>query len=277
MPLRLNEGELISIPPTGARNYFIDTDGLLKELKSDGTKALIGGGGQQATALSWLSSIADFVATKDATLNKIRFWTQCNNMTDLEIGTGTATTGAANVVRTPGSTNLKLRFSSGTTANAFQQLRNRTLAVSGGASQFDNLIANCRTTPFAMACQCIVNAVNATAVMPILNISDEATADSYLGVVGATNQTTFSMKLGAAGAADTGVAIGTLGTTVHTLIVHSDGTNYRAYIDLNTTAVATVLSSNAANAAGHMTAYANNGATTTNVEFELLNWALLKA
>jgi len=43
MPLYLDEGELVSIPKVGRRGYFIDADGTLKELKSDGSKAAVGG------------------------------------------------------------------------------------------------------------------------------------------------------------------------------------------------------------------------------------------
>ena len=48
MPLYLDEGERVTIPPTGRRLYFIDTDGVLKELKAGGVKVAVGGGNAPA-------------------------------------------------------------------------------------------------------------------------------------------------------------------------------------------------------------------------------------
>lgn len=228
-------------------------------------------------AAAWLQGVRDFIVAKDATLTKCVFRSDCSSLkAEAEWGTTTGS-GSAYLVLDPTNSSFRFRFSSGTTANSFQALRNRTLANAGAASTADNLVANCRTSHYAVATRCVVNTVNATCTLAIANMTDAATADAYLGVVGATSQTNFSLKIGAAAAVDTGVAIGTLASSEHDLVMICDGTNIRAYIDLNTTAVATTLSANAANAAGFLTSYALNGVTTTDVQHELIRWAAFTA
>jgi hypothetical protein len=265
-------------PPRGVTR-ILRVGGVTYQRVDGAAKTALGGGasGQEAASLAWLATIAAFAAAKDPTLVNVAYRNNLSDWSTMELGSVTGTTGRATLVQLPTGL-VALKLFSGTGATSFQQVRApRTRAVAAGASIVDNPIANARTTPFLMACRCIVDAVNVTANMPILNMTDEATADAYLGVVGATSQVNFSQKIGAAAAVDTGVAIGTLGTTEHDLIMWSDGTNYRAYIDGNTTAVATTLSANAANGACHLTSYPNNQATATNVGHRLTQWAIFTA
>lgn len=276
MPVTFTKGEGVVTPKSGDQVLATDSTGAAFLLNSDGTRSTIGGGssGQEATSLAWLATIAAFAAAKDATLVNVAYRNNLSDWSTMEISTATGTTARAQLVALASGL-LALKVFSGAGASSFQQVSApKTKAVSGGASVIDNPIANGRTTPFLMACRTIVDAVNVTDSSPILNATDQATADSFLGVVGATSQLNFSMKIGAAAAVDTGVAIGTLGTTEHDLVVWNDGTNYRGYVDLNTTASATTLSVNAANAACHLTTYAFNQATASNVGHRLLQWAL---
>lgn len=234
-------------------------------------------GGMEAQSLSWLSRVADFVAAKSATLTNIAFRSTCNAIGG-EVGlaavSGTAT---SRMVRLSGSTNVAIRTSSGTTANSFQRMHNNNLPIVAGATIANTLVSNGRTSLYAVATQVIIQAVNNTCDLTCCNMADEATADAYLGVTGATSQTNFSLKIGAAAAIDTGVAIATVGTTPHDLIMIADGTNINAYIDFATTSVGTGLQNTAANAACLVNSYAFNGATASNVSYDLLQWAVFVA
>jgi len=229
-------------------------------------------GSQESASLAWLTQMAAFVQAKDPTLTRVVFRSSCNTMADFDLATAvnSATSG---LVAIPGSNFLKLRVSTGTSASSLQQVSQRNLAVPAAASTFTPIIANCRTSKFAVCTRTIINAINVTAQNICCNMTDQASADSYLGTVGATSQVNFCMKIGAAAAIDTGVAIGTLGTTEHDLIIIGDTTNINAYIDLATTAVATGAQNTAANAAGHVNTYAVNGVTATNVSHDTLQWA----
>ena len=269
----LKVGAPVGVPASGTKALSLDASGNASLLDSTGAKAAVGGGTcQDDAALTWLSTIADFVAARNASLTRVMFRSTCNTLNG-EVEVGTPNTGVAGLARITGSNFLKFRTSSGTAANSFAYLRARSIAVAGGASTFAPLVANCRTTPFAVAMRGIVRAVNNTCQLIMANMTDESTADAFLGVVGATSQTNFSLKIGAGAAVDTGVAIGTLGVTEHDLIIISDGTTLSAYIDQAPVAVASGLSSGAANAAGHPNSYAVNGATTTVVSHEVLQWA----
>jgi len=274
MALILDERETPTIPPANKREIFVDpADGQVKQLKSDGTKTAIGGGTcQDDAALTWLSTIADFVAARNASLTRVMFRSTCNALNG-EVEVGAPNTGTAGLARIAGSNFLKLRTSSGTAANSFAYLRSRSIAVAGQPSTFAPLVANVRTTPFAVAMRGIVRAVNNTCQLIMCNMTDEVATDCWLGVDGATSQLSFSLKIGAGAAVNTGIPIGTLGITEHDLIIISDGTTLSAYIDLAPVAVASGLSSGAANTAGHTNSYAINGATTTVVSHEVLQWA----
>lgn len=277
MALKLTKGEPVGTPASGDQMLATDGTGAAYLLNSDGTRSLLGSSGAESDALAWLATTADFIATKDATLVKIPFWTYGGLLGGAVERGAVSGSGSAYQVRITGSNSLKLRTSSGATGNSFQAFRNRVRAIAAAASTFDDLVANCRTTRFAVAVKCIVRAVNNTCQLNLCNMTDEATADFSLGVQGATSQVNFSLKIGAAAAIDTGVAIGTLGTTEHTLILVSDGTTGSAFIDYAVAAVASGPSNTAANAAGHVTSNAFNGATTTNVEHDILYWAAFVA
>jgi len=235
------------------------------------------GGGQEAQSLAWLATVGSFIAAKSATLTNIAFRSTCNTLGG-EIGlTAISGTATSRMVRSSGSLNVRVRSSSGATANSFQRMHNQNQPIAAGATIANTLVANCRTSLYAIATRVIINAVNNTCAITCCNMADEATADAYLGVTGATSQTNFCLTIGAAAAVDTSVAIGTLGVTEHDLIMIGDGTNISAYIDGNTTAAATGLQNTSANAAGIANAYAFNGATASNVSFDLLQWAVFVA
>jgi hypothetical protein len=268
--LYVRKGAAVGLPPSDQVALLFDASGSPLILDSTGTRTALGGG-PESSALSWISTVADFVAGKDALLTKVNWWSGCNSFDGIDRAPATGTTGAAELVRITGSTNLKLRGSSGTGANSFRTIRNRAYARAAAASVQDDLCANVRTSRWALASKVIINAVNATCSLYGINMTDEATADCYLGVAGATSQVNFALKVGSAGAQDTGVAIGTLGTTEHTLIMVCDGTTVSAYIDLVSAAVASGASNTAANAAGHFGSLASNGATASNVSIDLLS------
>lgn len=234
-----------------------------------------GGGSpsQEGAALAWLSQVADFVATKNAALVKVPFWSPCDRIGGEIDRAAPGGTGEAYAVRIAGSNFLKLRSVSGTTANSARLLRNRIYAVDAGNGLVQQLVANCRTTPFAVAAKVIVNAVNNTCEISLAEVTDEATANTGICVRGATTQVNFTLRAGNT-AVNTSVPIGTLGTTEHTVIAISDGTTVSAYIDFNPTAAATTPANTGANAAGHPTFSAFNGTTTTSVSADLLGWAL---
>lgn len=279
MSLLLVKGEPVGTPPSGSQQFAVDSTGTAYLLNSDGSRSTLGGSssGQESASLAWLATIAAFAIAKDPTLVNVAYRNNLSDWSTMELGTATGTTGRAQLIQLPTGL-MALKIFSGTGATSFQQVRGpKVKAVSAGVGAMDNPIANGRTTPFLVACKTVVDAVNATASMPILNVTDEATADSFLGVVGATSQVNFCQKIGAAAAVDTGIPFGTLGTTEHDLIHWNDGTNYRAYIDMATTAVATTLSANAANGACRMSSYALNNATATNVGHRLTQWAIFTA
>jgi hypothetical protein len=227
------------------------------------------GGSQEAAAAAWAAKISAFVVTKDATLTKTSWLASCASMNEFDRGAIT-NTGSAEMVAVPGKNFLKMRVASGTTANSFRVIRNRNYAATGGVGAFNNLCVNARTSHWALATRVIVQAVNATCSLYGLNMTDEATTDDILGVLGATSQTNFTLKIGTAAAQDTGVAIGALGAVEHDLIAVCDGTTLSAYIDLATAAVASGASNTGPNAAGHFSSLGANGATASNASMDIL-------
>lgn len=272
MSLLLKTGEQVSVPPAGHKSLILDVNGDPYLLLPDGSLESLGG-----SAL-WGGPVADFVLSLDPTLVRINWWSACDDFSALDRGTVVGT-GANYLTRIGTTSALKVRLQTGTTINSSRSVRNRVFARSGAASVYDDLCTNVRTARWALAGKCIVNAVNATALSAILNMTDEATADCFLGTVGASGggQTNFSLKIGAAAAIDTGVPFGTLGTTEHLWVVWCDGTNVRAYYNLDTTAVATGLSNTAANAAGHFTSVPANAGTASNVSHDLMGVAAFGA
>lgn len=233
-------------------------------------------GSQDSVAAAWATNIAAFTATKDATINKVR-WLASNADLSVYDRPAVGSSGAGYLVQPTGYTSYALRLASGTTISSSVTTRNRTQAVAAGASVYDNPIANGRTTHWMIAADVIIDAVTATCDLFPIAISDEATQTVYLGVNGATSTTAFVIKIGSAAIQTTGVSFGTLGQTVSTVMLLCDGTNVSAYINNNTTAAVSGASNTGPNAAAHPILYAANGATAANAQHTVLRSVLMTA
>lgn len=264
---------------TGSPSANIPLSGLggpgLLQFAADGTPTKATGVADFDTLAYINSTVAPFMAARDATLVKMAYWAPCSRLGgELAVGLPTSS-GAVYLVPGVGAKDWVTRVESGTTISSVRVVRTPN-ATAGSASAFQNLVANCRTTKYGLWIRCRPIAITATAGAPIANITDEATADSYVGFVGATSTTNFSSKIGAAAAQDTGVALGAPGT-IHDIYWINDGTNIKSYFNDSASAATSGASLTAANAAGHWQANGNNGATAANCGFDVLGVAVFVA
>lgn len=232
-------------------------------------------GSQDSATATWVSNVAAFVASKDATITRTRWVGSFADVSCID-RPAVGSSGSAYLYQFPGAS-FGLRLDSGATISSSATTRNRTQAVAAGASVYDNLVTNARTSHWAMACQVIINAVTATCDLYPLALSDEATQTVYFGVNGATSQTFFTLKIGSAAVQVTTDPVGTLGSTVNTLIMVCDGTTLSAYVNYNSTASVSGASNTAANAAAHAIFYAANGATAANASHTILRAVVMGA
>lgn len=229
---------------------------------------------QPADGLTWLATAWAFAQTKCATCTKLVFYS-VGDRAGAEWDRGTIT-GSANwaLTQIAGSSQVKLSGYSGVTASSARPIRNRARAVLGTSGVWDDIVPNCRTSKFVVASHFNIDATTATAVLPIEDMTDEATQETMLAVRAADGggATKFSLKVGSAAAQDTGVLVN--GTAVHDAYMTNDGTTTAAYFDGNTSAAASGASSTSANAACHIQLSPQNGATAANAGFSIYYYAV---
>lgn len=223
------------------------------------------------------STVAPFMAARDATLTKIRFWSAGNRLGgELEAG---AIVGSGSTALVPGvgANDWVTRVETGATANSSSACRARSIAIAGGNGAFVQHVANCRTSHYGIWVRVRVNAVTATMSAAIANMTDEATQETKVSLEGATSTLNFCLKVGSAAVQNTGVAIGSLGSAIHDIYMVCDGTTVSAYFDGSTSAAASGASNTGANAAGHWQVNPANGATAANCGFDIIGLAVFSA
>lgn len=210
-----------------------------------------GGGGFP----EWLAEVNTFVLGKVSTLTAL---VMDSENQDSLIYTLSAT-GTAGATVLAGSVGGVIQLNTGTTAGSIGKAINLN-----GTSKA--LVANGRTSKYAIVVEFKVQTapLAGSAGQVITNMSDEATADSYIGIRVATSATNFTTVVGGA-AHDTGVAFST--AAYHTMAQIGDGTNIKWYYD--TVLIDTVAQSGAANAAAHLQVLANNGDQVVNNELRI--------
>lgn len=232
------------------------------------------GGGGVCFADPWLDDGAAFVATLDATVVKTVFRSRCQNGFSQEVELGTAVS-TGTVVQVAG---VGFEFSSGVTAGGNRTCRNRDGEAAGGAAA--NLVANARTSKWAVLIRGRVIATTVDCILRMANMTGEAAnEDSFIGVVGPA-VTNWSIKVGAGAAQDTGVAFPAGGAAAAwtNLLLFCNGTNISAWnVDAGVQIGSNILSSGAVNAAAHVAALAYNGATSAAAGFQTSDWACIVA
>lgn len=217
--------------------------------------------------VDWLTDVSAFVIGLDPTLTKIPFVSPCETYAELDPDSF-VNSGRALCKLSTDRTYIGLE--SGATGSSSGRFRNRSIARAGAASVAHNLIANGQTSHWAAAAKFIIRSVNATGTAWIINITDETTANAYVGVNGATSTANYTLA-----GTDSGDPIDLGGE--HTLVMWQNGTNVRAYLDLTASPIATVSFNVAPNAASRFTSVVGNGATASDVAFDLLGAAVFAA
>lgn len=207
---------------------------------------------------AWLSAASAFALSKIPTVTALPMSSE--NQDSLIYTLAVVGTGAATVL---GSSNGgAIQLNSGATAGG----QGKAINLNGGSKA---LVSNARTQKYVLYARTkIVAGVAGTGVIVLLNMTDEATADSYIGIRAATSTTNYTTLVGAT-IHDTGVAFDT--TSYHDFYQVGDGTTITWYID--GVVVDTAAQSSSANAAGRLQILATNGDQNANAEINIDRFA----
>lgn len=249
MPLFLDEGEIVTVPPPGKVALTATTAGAVQRTKSDGTTETIGGGSVVDEDVDWFAYWKTWAQTIIPTLVASTLESECQESSALTLSaTGTASA-AVHAAQNGGV----LQLNTGATAGSL----GKAINLSGTTKA---LVTNARTQKYALIGRIKVATNPAgTGVCTLLNMTDEVSADAQICVRGAT-PTVYSTIVGGA-TASTGIAHG---NTYAVLAQLADGTDIKWY--MNQTLIATVAQSGSANAAGHLQMLASNGDQSANTE-----------
>jgi hypothetical protein len=203
-PLYLDEAERVTVPPVGRRLYFIDADGLMKEVKSDGSKANVGGGGVGVGACgSWAAAQAAFINGLMPTL------TGYQHLKAAQQPLGGAV---------PSTNDGAVEGGGRTGANGAMTF------LSGSVFQIP------KTGRGAFAFRAKFGAVSGAQTSSVGLSNAAGSHDFLIGMVGSTSTVNFSMTLdGAVSTNDVTTVANDLGW--HTFVVTFDATNVKLYID----------------------------------------------
>lgn len=178
------------------------------------TKVALGNG----VTLDWFGTASAFIQTKVPTLVAATFRSECTDSTqELESAT-LAGSGTITIIMT--KSGGVISSASGATASSFRRLRSKNGILTPS-------VGNLRTMKWAIAVVAKVQATPATFNHILCDLSDETTADTYLGTLNSTSPTNWVGKVGTASAVDLGVAFD---TNWHTLLQIADGTNVTYYL-----------------------------------------------
>lgn len=210
----------------------------------------------------WFSNVASFVQGLQGTLLAVTLASECTSASvelEAQAATGTGTAAASTTV--PGGV---MSLTSGATASSFRILRNKN-------GKTEPVIANMQTSKYAVATRAKILTTNATSMLYCCGLSDETTADLFLGQKTTVSGTNYVMVVNTT-PLDTGVAFDT--SANHTLLIIADGTNIQAYIGAAdgsglTAAGATVAQSNATSAPCAIRIAAFNQGTASNCAFNV--------
>lgn len=249
-------------PPPADQKYIIhDEDGVLKEYRSDGTKAELGGGITSPTP--WFNNIADFAQGRVPSLITAMLADDCWTTTiQTELGVASGSGVVSQVTTKPGGV---IRVASGTTANSFQLLRNKGALTTP-------MTPNIRTAKWAAFGRVLFVQTAATFNLICVSISDAATADTFVGAVQTASGVNYAFKIGTAAAIDSGVPFDTV--SWKTLGLIADGTTVSAFLgDSNGENMVQLGTSQSQltcpNTQGQLSSYAMNLGTAANVSFDI--------
>ena len=168
--------------------------------------------------------MAAFIAAKVPSLVNVCFRSKCTNFSN-EIERGAVSGTGADAQILAGANGGVLDFTTGTTGGSFRIVRNRDGNAAAGTTA--NLVANNRTSKWAVGGRVWVKAANSGASIQLLRMTDEATAnDVYLGVIGSTSSTHWTLTVGSLTVQDTGVAFLNQFQNIARI---NDGTNISAW------------------------------------------------
>lgn len=218
-------------------------------------KSVSGGGGISP----WFSNVAAFVQGVQGTLVAATLASECTSLSvELEAQAATGTGTAAISTSIAGGV---INLTSGATASSFRIARNKN-------GKTEPVVSNLQSAKYAIATRSKVVATNATSMLYMCGLSDETTADLFLGQKTSVSGTNWVLSVGVGPTTlDTGVAFDT--SADHTLVIIADGTNLRGYIGAAdgtaiTAAGATLAQNLAPSAAGAIRLASFNQGTASN-------------
>ncbi len=221
------------------------------------------GGGGGASLSPWFSNVAQFIQGKLGSLTAIPLASECSSL-NLELESisvvGTATVG---VVKTKSGGVIFSK--TGGNANSYRIVRSKKGAQ---AADGEPQVKSLRTAKWAVATRTLIVQTQATFEIPLCNLTDELTSDSFLGLSSATSGTNWVIRIGAGTGIDTGVAFDA--AHWYTPVLIADASLVTAYLlDGDGKYIATLgtaAQSDAPNSPGCWDFYPQNKATAANVE-----------
>lgn len=278
MPLYLDEGEIVAVPPEGKKAIVLNTDGDPVILDSDGVESPMGGGAGTVTVASPLTgvgSVADPITLPDGLSDSILLRAQSLIPTadfDTVLGSDFETTSwfgtqLLNGGTVPLSVTDKggvARLVSGATANGIAVL----FPVGGGSA-----IDNARTSPWYFYARIkVATTVDAVGIARIgisaISAGVPANPGVAIGATGAVSTTNFSYRVVNSGGTVVDSGNGpALDTNWHTVEMHNDATTVTFLFD--GVSIGTTAATNVGAVPMFPQGGALNGGTTANREIDV--------